>query len=151
MPFFWLPRLPKVNLSRRSVWAPLKEKIMKYTTLVVGSVSIAACAFSTLCSAQSGTPSLQEVENLQSRVVQLDEQPEVDDYARYLMVVDGMARDRAVAYGHNDVPSQKVAQKDGLGSYGRYLMVVDGMTHSEASAAAANHDHPGATQSLAKR
>jgi hypothetical protein len=126
---------------------------MKYTTLVVGAVAIVACTYSTLCSAQSGTPSRQEVGNVQSSLVLLDEQPEVDDHARYLMVVDGMSRDRAVAEakGRDKVPSRKVAQKNDLGSYGRYLMVVDGMPHSEALAAAANQDHPDATRSLANR
>ena len=126
---------------------------MKYTTFLVAAVAVAACTYSTLCSAQSGTPSRQEVGNPASDLVMLDEPSEVNDYARYLMVVDGMSRVRAIAEakGHNEVPSQKVAQKNDLGSYGRYLMVVDGMSHSEALAAAANQDHPEATRSLAIR
>ena len=74
---------------------------MKYTTLVVGAVAIVACTYSTLCSAQSGTPSRQEVGNVQSSLVLLDEQPEVDDYARYLMVVDGMPHSEALAAAAN--------------------------------------------------
>ena len=126
---------------------------MKFTAPLVTALAIAACVYSTASMAESGTPSRQEVGPSASGEVVSNDDVRVNDYARYLMVVDGMSRVRAIAEakGHNEVPSQKVAQKNDLGSYGRYLMVVDGMSHSEALAAAANQDHPEATRSLAIR
>jgi len=117
---------------------------MKYTTFLIGAAAVAASAYTTLSNAQSGTPSAQETGSTRAGLVLLDEPPEVDDATRYLMVVDGMSRERALAQAgtHAGAANRKVAPQHDLGSYGSYLMVVDGMTHAEAAVAAANHDNP---------
>lgn len=66
----------------------------------------------------------------------------VNDYARYLMVLDGEHRSDAVATARHYPSSSyaKAVEPRDVGSYARYLMVVDGMRYEQAMAEASVRD-----------
>jgi hypothetical protein len=119
-----------------------KEEIMKVVSSIVTALAVAACVYSTASRAESGTPSRQEVGAAASAEIVSNDDGQVNDYARYLMVVDGKRRTDAIVEARNYPASDcvKVAAPRDIGSYARYLMVVDGQRYEEAMAEAANQD-----------
>ncbi len=115
---------------------------MKFTATLVTALAIGASVYSTASRAESGTPSRQEVGPAASVEVVSNDDGQVNDYARYLMVVDGKRRTDAVVEARHYPISEyvKVAARRDIDSYARYLMVVDGLRYEEAMAEAAIQD-----------
>ena len=126
---------------------------MKFTAPLVTALAIAACVYSTASMAESGTPSRQEVGPSASGEVVSNDDVRVNDYARYLMVVDGKRRADAVVEARNYPSSDyvKVAGPRDVGSYARYLMVVDGLRYEQAKAEASVQDGRQADRILVAR
>lgn len=115
---------------------------MKISTTLLTSLAIAAGVYSTASLAQSGTPSRQEIGTSASRDVVSNDDVQVNDYARYLMVVDGMRQADAVVKARNYPTSNslKLEAPRNTGSYARYLMLIDGLRYEDAIVEAAVQD-----------
>ena len=126
---------------------------MKFNATLAAAMSIAAFACSTDATADTGAPSRQEVGVAASVELVSNADVQVNDYARYLMLVDGRSRADAAVEARNYPTSDflKVAQVRDIDSYARYLMIVDGRPYEEAVARSAIQDGHRAARLLVAR